>query len=705
MAPRAFLVAAFAALGAVTLGAVGAGVWLVSTGLPEEAESLHQIVVVYGGGVGFLLLAIVVVTWAYLDHTLAMPLTGLVRGIQTVIHANPDHAIEIEDEHRLGDLPDAVKELARHLNAVRRTVNEAVISATASTEAQKGQLEAILRDLHEGVVVCNLNHQILLYNHRAVEILHVAGELGLGRSLFSVTNREPFLHALERLINRVNRGEHRSHPRGLSVAFVGSTKDGRHILEGQMSLVPDGEGRPSSYVITFEDNTEELAALGTRDRLLREATEGLRGPVANLRAAAEILSSYPEMDPAEQGRFEEVVFNESKYLSERLESLAHDYRSLITGDWPMADVYSANVLNSVVRRLREEQEIHAVMTGIPQWLHCDSYSVVELLDHVIHRVSEAASVTSFDLEAAAGERHVYLDVIWKGEPIPAATLHSWLEATLEQTLGGMTARDVLEHHKTELWSLPHRQGHARLRLPLRPAKQATISAAQRERRPRPEFYDFGLLKRPARLEALGQQPLKELTYVVFDTETTGLRPSAGDEIIQIAGVRVVNGRILTGESFSRLVNPGRAIPPESVRFHGITDDMVEDKPPARLVLPQFKDFIGDAVLVAHNAAFDMKFIKLKEPECGVVFDNPVLDTLLLSVYLHDHTPKHTLDAIADRFGIAIQGRHTALGDSLVTAGVFLRMLEILDAWGVQTLDQAIEASNKIVEVRAKQAKF
>lgn len=345
------------------------------------------------------------------------------------------------------------------------------------------------------------------------------------------------------------------------------------------------------------------------------------------------------------------------------------------------------------------------MVGVPSWLHGDSHSLMLALAFLVRRIHGETGVTAFDVEALPGDRRVYVDIAWQGAPIASQTLDSWADAVLEGTLGSVSLGAVLDRHGSELWSQELRPGHAVIRMPLAAALRQPSGETPETLPPRPEFYDFDLVHQAGATGALGDRLLRELTYVAFDTETTGLRPSQGDAIVSIAGVRIVNGRVLTGETFYRMVNPERPIPARSIRFHGISEDMVRDKPPARVVLPQFKTFAADAVLVAHNAAFDMKFLKLKGGECGVAFDNTVLDLLLLSAYLHHHTPDHSLDAMAARFGIEIADRHTALGDAMATAGILVRTIDLLDDHGIRTLHQALEAADSMIAVRKQQASF
>jgi len=131
-----------------------------------------------------------------------------------------------------------------------------------------------------------------------------------------------------------------------------------------------------------------------------------------------------------------------------------------------------------------------------------------------------------------------------------------------------------------------------------------------------------------------------------------------------------------------------------VRIHGITRAMLEGQPTIGQVLPRFARFAEDTVLVGHNVAFDMRFLQLKEQATGVRFDQPVLDTLLLSAVVHPNLREHELEANARRLGVAIIGRHTSLGDAILTGEIFIRLIALLAAQGIVTLGDALAASRR-----------
>jgi DNA polymerase-3 subunit epsilon len=149
------------------------------------------------------------------------------------------------------------------------------------------------------------------------------------------------------------------------------------------------------------------------------------------------------------------------------------------------------------------------------------------------------------------------------------------------------------------------------------------------------------------------------------------------------------------------VDPQRNIPAASIPIHGIQPAMVVGQPKIGEVLPAFHAFAQDTVLVAHNAAFDMRFLQLKEKSTGVVFDQPVLDTLLLSAVIHPNQDSHRLEAIAERFDVPVIGRHTAMGDAMVTAEIFIKLIPLLAQQGIHTLGQAREAAQKTYFSRLK----
>ena len=175
-------------------------------------------------------------------------------------------------------------------------------------------------------------------------------------------------------------------------------------------------------------------------------------------------------------------------------------------------------------------------------------------------------------------------------------------------------------------------------------------------------------------------PLSEVTFVAFDLETTGCS-AAADRAVEVGAVRFdLAGRELA--AFDELVNPGRPIPANVVRVHGITDAAVARAPPFAEVLPRFLDFVrdsgggaGPAILLAHNARFDMGFVGAGLGRAGLAAPpNLVLDTVRLSRRRMPRERSHSLRNCARRFGVAETTDHRGLSDSRVLAAVFLRLV-------------------------------
>nr|WP_111297966.1 3'-5' exonuclease [Paracoccus saliphilus] len=268
---------------------------------------------------------------------------------------------------------------------------------------------------------------------------------------------------------------------------------------------------------------------------------------------------------------------------------------------------------------------------------------------------------------------------WTGPAVPIDQLEEWLTQAPDPDQPELSGADILAAQGTGIW--PEAEGDAaRLVMPLRVVASEADAAGV--------TYDFALARR-----GIASSRLADLTCVVFDTETTGLTP--GDSIVQIAGLRLARGR-LTGERFETLVNPGRRIPPGSTAIHGITDEMVAAAPDLTAALNAFHHFCDDSVLIAHNAPFDMGFLRRASAETGAHFNNRVLDTVLLSAMVWGQSAVHTLDALTERLGIVIppEARHTAMGDTIATAEAFLRLIPALEAKGIERFEQAVDAARR-----------
>ncbi len=183
-------------------------------------------------------------------------------------------------------------------------------------------------------------------------------------------------------------------------------------------------------------------------------------------------------------------------------------------------------------------------------------------------------------------------------------------------------------------------------------------------------------------------PLEEARFTVVDLETTGGRVGPG-AIIEIGAWKMAGRRLV--ESFQTLVRPHRAIPPFVIGLTSISNEMVRQAPRIEEVLPAFRDFLGDSVMVAHNAAFDFSFLDFEFRRIfGIGLNNPVLCTLRMARRFMPSLKRKRLDALAEHFGLSTEGRHRGLGDARMAAEILSIFIEMAAKMGLTRLDRLID---------------
>ncbi|MFN7156147.1 MAG: exonuclease domain-containing protein [Acidovorax sp.] len=621
-------------------------------------------------------------------------------------------------------LAGAVNELAAQRDGLRADMDAQVAQASYSVQQEKNRLAALMAELNQSVVVCNRDGRILLYNQRARQQFRALSQgadtaagaelMGIGRSVYAVFDRQVLAHALERIHQAMARGAPSP-----SAQFVTSAQGGQ-LLRVQVAPVraadgmAQGQGDPpavaslSGFVLMLENVTQSVQEESERDQLLHGLTEGSRASLANIQAAVDMLG-YADLESAMREKFLAVVRDEVGTMGRRISDLAQRATQRLKTRWPLEEMLGADLANAAQRQITAVCQRPVTLDDVDAhlWLKVDSYTLLQALTYLAHRLVDEFEVRFLQLRLQPVGAHAQLDLVWSGQAMSNETVMSWemdaMRFGTERT--PLTVRDVVERHGGEMWFERDRVRHQaffRFLLPLASVQGPVESApGDGSSYSRPEYYDFDLFQMDEQGSTLDDRPLAELAYTVFDTETTGLNPAGGDAIIQLGAARIVNGKLLRQETFEQLVDPGRLIPEASIPIHGISQDMVTGKPRIAQVLPVFHAYAQDTVLVAHNAAFDMRFLQLQEAATGIAFHQPVLDTLLLSAVVHPHQESHRLEAIAERFNITVLGRHTALGDALVTAEIWLRLIPLLQEQGIHTLRQAREAAQKTYYARLK----
>ena len=642
---------------------------------------------------------------------------GLLRMAETLrlmLGANRNFRVTPEGPPEVQQLAQAANDLAQQRDALMDDVDSQIARAKASVEEEKNRLAALMSELAQAVVVCNLDGRILLYNNRArlqFKALaqgptSVAGGalIGLGRSIFSILEKSQIEHAREVIDQRLAAGK-------LPISTFTTTTRGGQLLRIQMVPVlaasVDSQARAlTGYVLTVENITRSIEEEERRDRALHTLSQGSRSAIGNIRAAVANLIDYPDMEPELRERFLRVIDDEVAKRSLVIDQTMSQFSDSLKTRWPLEDILGIDIIAAAQRRIDDKLKLPTKTEEVDAslWIKADSFSLVFALVCLASKLQDHYEPRELRFRLTTNGKLAYLDLIWAGPAMSSETFYTWEMESMQvgSDTTPLTLRDVIDRHGGEIWYEREKAAHRaffRFVLPVS-TPEAEQVVEERHVTGRPEYYDFDLFKFEDKSIDLDRK-LSDLTYTVFDTETTGLEPSNGDEIIQVGAARIVNGRLLRQETFDQLVDPEIPLKPEGIPIHGITEDMVRGQPNIDLVLPAFHEFCEDTVLIAHNAAFDMRFLQLKEERTGIRFTQPVLDTLLLSAVVHPNQESHKLDVILERLGITIGTRHNALEDALATGEVFLKLVKLLEDQGIVTVRQALEASEKTYFARVK----
>lgn len=613
---------------------------------------------------------LIILGWL-LENKLLRPLRHL--QVQTARWAaNPDSLNDYPLEGWLASLQPDFNSLRYSLSSARAHLTEARMQGAKDAARIRQELEALLQVLKLPLLLCDRHQRLLLFNPAAEELFAHNPALGLGRGLQELIPASSLQEALTNL------------PKDGSARQLLLPHQKRWYLCSLHRVT----ATHSEALIIFEDTTERQEADLSWRKPLVSLLPALRGHAANLATAGEILSqggTTPELNH----RLQLAMQEDSQALSNLINELVFLLDKLNHSQGQLTDTWSNDLWQALIPSLKQ-QGIQLIPLGIPLWFKADTPSLLVLLQLTLDLLSKHTKQTHFETEIQLGNQRTYLDLIWRGEILSLSQLQLWQELPLAQEELAPRLGDILRRHSSDWWSLADSDGqHARLRLPLPAATRVYPPLPQHA--PRPEFHDFSIADLPPPSTHQASLPLNQLEIIVFDTETTGLNLRQDDQIISLGACRLVKGRLLAQEVFDQKVNPGIPIPPASTKIHGLVDADVEQSPPISVVLPKFKEFIGQGILIAHNAAFDLLALTLAGEPSRIEFHMPVLDTLLLSRALDPNLTDHSLDALAQRLELTFppNSRHTALGDARVTAEAFLALLPRLTARGVYNLEDAL----------------
>ncbi len=638
--------------------------------------------------------------------TYIKPLKKISAEAAMIYSSNPSHRLAITGNKDIKNLSSVINDFAEMFENLNKNITEQILIARKETEKERNLLASIMTELPQGVIICNRSGRILLFNSLAKELFTQKAHskraeyfIGLGRSIFHIIDKDLIVHAVKEIEERLSHDK-----QTMASYFITPIYTGR-LISIETIPVLDHHHLMTGFILTFQDVSDDIDRYENIDQTLLSYKKSLDTLLLQKETVIhDLINHTNNNDSCTHQLCTEILSEESKRINEKYLQMSRFILDSTLNKLPLTTLTLDHFLTTIQNRVKVENglDIKVLNDDTDIQILADTYSFTIAFVFLIVNLSELTAQKKFDLEISQSNGEILFDIKWDNISISKHQIENMITKKIRAL---PSFGYVLKQNRSEFEIISdNHQTCSQVRIK---AKAQLKSAFIKKKRPavitasRPEFYDFNLFDIKDENLDLLEVNLKDLIYTAFDTETTGLNPEGGDEIISIGAVRIVHNRIVYQDIFEELIDPKRDIPIESYRIHGINYEMLRGKPDINNMLPIFKNYTYDTVLLGHNIAFDMKMLKVKERTTHIKFSNPVLDTLLLSAILHPIHEQHDMENIAKRLGVNIIGRHTALGDAIATAEIFMKLLPILNSNGILTLNDAIKASKKTYYARLK----
>jgi DNA polymerase-3 subunit epsilon len=321
-------------------------------------------------------------------------------------------------------------------------------------------LKTLLHEVKDGVLVCDADAKITLFNKAAEDLFGLSQTPEKERSLYNLCLRAPVEQALSLLRYQ---HEFKNQPGSCpSVQFINTSISQEQFFRCRVGFTLPLAAAHSFFVIIFED----ISAWYIPDNPLYMKIEDFRGPMTNLQAAVENLTEYPEMSPVMRSAFENVLVQETLKLSEAFNALAGSCRLIMQTQNNLTELNTGVLFGYVAQHLQEKIPV-ATSAQESICVKIDIYGLLLVLDYLVTSLQQSKQKkTGFSCELHTGPQFVYVDFIWSGPVIPSAAVEKMLQKKLKHSIGGMTASSILHTMEGDIWSQQRENSKSMLRLAL-----------------------------------------------------------------------------------------------------------------------------------------------------------------------------------------------------------------------------------------------